>query len=72
VIKYNRVYTDRVSTQIPAYEPFNFGFLQEWVKQQATDSEMRRILKDWGKYPEPVDLALLLEASRDGVGDEVQ
>ncbi|KAJ7278276.1 hypothetical protein C8J57DRAFT_1576678 [Mycena rebaudengoi] len=44
----------------------------EWVKQQATDSEMRCILKDWGKYPEPVDLALLLEASRDGVGDEVQ
>ncbi|KAJ7268285.1 hypothetical protein C8J57DRAFT_1612136 [Mycena rebaudengoi] len=70
-IKYHRVYTDRVSTRIPLYAPFDFGFSQEWVKQQATDSEMWRILKDWGKYPEPVDL-VLLEASRDGVVSEVQ
>ncbi|KAJ7136350.1 hypothetical protein C8R43DRAFT_893931, partial [Mycena crocata] len=71
-IKYNRVYTDRASSRIPIYAPYNFGFTQDWVKRNATNSEMRRMLKDWGNHSEPVDLTLLLAASRDGVENQGQ
>ncbi|KAJ7138687.1 hypothetical protein C8R43DRAFT_1131868 [Mycena crocata] len=62
----------RVFTVPRYYAPYNFGFSQDWVKRNATNSEMRRMLKDWGNHSEPVDLTRLLAASRDGVENQGQ
>ncbi|KAJ7830964.1 hypothetical protein B0H13DRAFT_2213170 [Mycena leptocephala] len=52
-ITYYRVPTNRISTRIPLFAPYNFGIKAGWLEENRTDAEKRSLLKDWGKYPEP-------------------
>ncbi|KAJ6585873.1 hypothetical protein B0H19DRAFT_1228107 [Mycena capillaripes] len=51
--KYLRIYTDRVSTRIPRYAPYNSGINQAWLEEMKKNPENATLLADWNSYPEP-------------------
>ncbi|KAJ7923855.1 hypothetical protein B0H13DRAFT_1979158 [Mycena leptocephala] len=53
VQKYLRIYTDRVSTRIPRYAPYNSAIDQAWLEEKKKNPENATLLADWNSYPEP-------------------
>ncbi|KAJ7859020.1 hypothetical protein B0H14DRAFT_638528 [Mycena olivaceomarginata] len=51
--KYLRIYTDRVSTRIPRYAPYNSAIDQAWLDEKKQNPESATLLADWNSYPEP-------------------
>jgi hypothetical protein len=51
--KYLRIYTDRVSTRIPRYAPYNSAIDQAWLEEKKKNPENASLLADWSSYPEP-------------------
>ncbi|KAJ7105222.1 hypothetical protein C8R44DRAFT_886718 [Mycena epipterygia] len=51
--KYLCIYTDRVSTRIPRYAPYNSAIDQAWLEEKKTNPENATLLADWNSYPEP-------------------
>ncbi|KAJ7933699.1 hypothetical protein B0H13DRAFT_1952945 [Mycena leptocephala] len=51
--KYLRIYTDRVSTRIPRYAPYNSAIDQAWLEEKKKNLENATLLADWNSYPEP-------------------
>jgi hypothetical protein len=50
--KYLRIYTDRVSTRIPCYAPYNSAIDQAWLEDKK-NLENATLLADWNSYLEP-------------------
>lgn len=51
--KYLRIYSDRVSTRIPRYAPYNSAIDQAWLEEPKKNPENATLLADWNSYPEP-------------------
>ncbi|KAJ7861190.1 hypothetical protein B0H13DRAFT_2073046 [Mycena leptocephala] len=51
--KYLRLYTDRVSTRIPRYAPYNSAIDQAWLEEKRKNPDNATLLADWNSYPEP-------------------
>ncbi|KAJ7893195.1 hypothetical protein B0H13DRAFT_2339786 [Mycena leptocephala] len=51
--KYLRIYTDRVSTRIPRYAPYNCAIDQAWLEEMKKNPENATLLADWNSSPEP-------------------
>ncbi|KAJ7927672.1 hypothetical protein B0H13DRAFT_1970136 [Mycena leptocephala] len=51
--KYLRLYTDRVSTRIPRYAPYNSAIDQAWLEEKKKNPDNATLLADWNSYPEP-------------------
>lgn len=65
-LKYDRVGVGRPSDRIPRYSPYDFGISAQWWRENRTIPATRKILKDWGKWPEPANCGLILERDDNG------
>ncbi|KAJ6621939.1 hypothetical protein B0H10DRAFT_2214747 [Mycena sp. CBHHK59/15] len=65
-LKYDRVGAGRCSDRIPRYAPYDFGMSVEWLKANRDVPANKRLLKDWGKWPEPAECGLTFERDDDG------